>query len=357
MPTSTRIFLLITFVIGFSLTACTGDQLAASNWPGVTATEDFVYLAFGQNIYALHAADGRLAWSFPEETENNLTFFAAPALAEGGSRLIAGAYNNALYSLDPETGEIAGWTFTEASNRYIADIHISDSGIFAANSDGKLYGLDFSGAPLWSEHYNAGEPIWAGPAEYDGNLYFASLDHQVHAVNMATGELVWATDLGSASAGVPAILDGILYTGTFGSRIFALDAATGAVIWEFETGDWVFGSVAAADGVVYAGDIGGLLYAIDASDGSDLWRFKAEGGIYGGPIVIDGSVHFGTDSGQFYALTDSGEIDWFYAAPGKIYSPPRYNGEYIFIATMQSDVLLTALDTDGTARWPFTPEN
>jgi outer membrane protein assembly factor BamB len=152
------------------------------------------------------------------------------------------------------------------------------------------------------------------------------------------------------------LVDGVLYIGTFGNRVFALGADTGGVIWEFQTQDWVFASVAVSNGVVYAGDISGLLYAIDAETGTEHWQFEADGGIYGGPLVVDGAIHFGTDTGLFYSLDETGEVDWFYTATGKIYSPPRYNGEYIIIATIEGDVLLTALDASGTARWPFTPE-
>ena len=357
MQKSTQLILILFALSALLLSSCTGaDRLTASSWPGVTVTESAVYIAFGQHVYALNAADGRELWRFPDEPENSQTFFAAPALANEETQLIAGAYDSSLYSLDAESGELS-WSFAEASNRYIADVLVTNGGIFAANANGGVYALDFTGKPLWDERYSTGEPIWAAPGVDGGILYVASLDHNLHAVDMETGTQIWTRDLGTTSAGTPVIVDGVLYTGTFGSRIFALDANTGSELWAFETQDWVFASVAVSGGVVYAGDISGLLYAIDAVTGTELWRFEAEGGIYGGPLVIDGTVHFGTDTGQFYALTDSGEIDWFHTVAGKVYSPPSYNGEYIFIAAIEGDVLLTALDINGTARWPFTPED
>jgi len=357
MQTSTRFFILVFALSALLLSACTGaDRLAASSWPGVTVTESTVYAAFGSHVYALSASDGRQLWQFPAEAENGVTFFSAPALSGDGAQLIAGGYDNTLYSIDAETGEPAGWTFTGASNRYIADMLVANGGIFAANGNGNLYALDFSGNPVWADSYDTGEPIWAAPAADGGILYFASLDHNLHAVDMENGTQVWTRDLGTASSGIPVIADGVLYIGTFGSRIFALDAATGEENWSFETGDWVFGSVAVSDGVVYAGDIGGLLYAVDAVSGEELWRFEAEGGIFGGPLVLDGVVYVGTDTGQFYAVSEGGEIEWPYTTAGKIYSPARFNGEYIIIATVEGEVLLTALDASGNSRWTFTPE-
>ncbi len=352
-----RLTLIILALSVLFLTACTGgSNLAASSWPGVTVTESNVYVSFGKFVYALSASAGQEVWRFPEEPENTQTFFAAPALSADGTQLIVAGYDKILYNVDPETGELAGWTFAGASNRYIADVLVTDSGIFAANGDGSVYALDFAGNNLWEDDYDTGEPIWTSPAQDGGILYFASLDHQLHAVDIASGAQVWTRDLGTASTGVPAILDGVLYTGTFGSRVFALDAATGEEIWVFETQDWVFGSVAASGGVVYAGDVGGNLYAIDAVSGDEIWRFPVEGGIYGGPLVIDDVVYFGTDTGQFYAVS-GGDLVWPYTAAGKIYNQARFNGEYIIMPPIEGDALLTPLDTAATARWTFTPED
>jgi outer membrane protein assembly factor BamB len=352
-----RLALIVLALSVLFLTACTGgSNLAASSWPGVTVTESNVYVAFGKQVYALSAASGQEAWRFPEEPENTQTFFAAPAASADGTQLIVAGYDKILYSVDAETGDLAGWTFAGASNRYIADVLVTDDGVFAANGNGSVYALDFAGNELWTDSYDTGEPIWAAPAQDGGILYFASLDHNLHAVDIASGAQVWKRDLGTASTGVPAIVDGVLYTGTFGSRVFALDAATGEEIWTFETVDWVFGSVAASGGVVYAGDVGGILYAIDAISGDEVWRFEAEGGIYGGPLVIGDVVYFGTDTGQFYAV-NGGDLVWPYTAAGKIYSPARFTGEYVIIATIEGEALLTALDTDGNSRWTFTPED
>jgi outer membrane protein assembly factor BamB len=351
------IYLLMLVLAAFALSACSGgSRVAATSWPGVTATAETVYVASGPHVYAVSAADGRLNWQYPQEAEGSLAFFAAPALADDNSRIVAGAYDNSLYLLNADTGALAEWTFSEASNRFIGDPLILNDGIYAPNADGKLYALDLDGAPLWPEHFDSGEPIWAGPAVNGDTIYIAALDLSIHAIDAATGQERWSRELSTATTSTPTYADGVLYVGTFGNRVFAIEVENGQVLWEYETRDWVWASTAYADGVVYAGDVSGYLYALDAESGDPLWNFPADGPIYGGPLALDGTIYFGTVNGDFYALSSEGDLDWSLSLPGKIYGPPTFNGEYIFIATIEGEDLLTAVDLTGTARWRFAPE-
>lgn len=353
-------YLILTLVLSaIFLSACTGDssRLTASNWPGLTATEDTVYVAYGPHVYALNAQNGSQRWKYPAEPDNKVAYYASPELADDGTQLILAAYDNALYSLNPETGLPSGWSFNGATNRYIGDPVATDTGIYAPNSDGHLYALDFSGSPLWDEAYSTFEPIWAGPVTDSDTVYVAALDHQIHALDLQTGAVRWTQDLETAITGTPALTDGILVAGTFGSKVFALDAESGKIRWTFETEDWVWATPAISDGTVFIGDVSGTFYAIEAASGNLIWSFAAEGGIYGGALVKDGKVYFGTEGGKFYALTTDGQSDWFYSLTGKIYGAPAFNGEYLFVATIEGDALVTALDLNGVARWPFSPEN
>lgn len=354
-----RILLFTLVLSAVFLSACSGGsgRLTASSWPGLIATEDTVYVASGPHIYSLNAQDGSQRWMFPAELDNKISFFAAPALADNGEQLVLGGYDNVLYSLNPENGLPSGWSFSGATSRYIADLVVTENGIFAPNSDGHLYALNFSGQPLWNEAYDTVEPIWAGPVTDGSTLYVAALDHQIHALDLATGALRWTQDLETAVAGTPALFDGTLIAGTFGSKVFALNTDGGQIRWTYETKDWVWASPAISDGVVYIGDVSGTFYALDAATGDLLWTFAAEGAIYGGALVADGKVYFGTESGKFYALSTDGQSDWFFSLTGKIYGKPAFNGEYLFVATIDGDTLVTALDLNGVARWPFSPEN
>jgi outer membrane protein assembly factor BamB len=351
-------FAFFILLIAALLAGCSGGQarLTASSWPGVTAADDAVYVAYGYHVYALNPDTGIQRWQFPQEADTKISFFAPPVLAQDASQLIVGGYDNLLYSLDPETGE-AGWVFAGASNRYIAAPLATDSRIFAPSADGRLYALGMNGQPVWQEPFHSEDAIWSTPARDGETLYQSGLDGILHAIDAGSGAELWATDLGSPVANSPALNGGMLYAGTFGNSVVAVDAATGDIAWQQETADWVWASPAVDAGVVYAGDISGILYALDAASGDEIWRFEANGAIYGAPLIVDGSIHFGTETGNFYALTPDKELSWSLVLTGQIYSTPALGDDLFIIATLQSETLLTAVDLNGDTRWTFTPEN
>lgn len=355
-PKLTLFAVLLVFSAIF-LSACgSSSQLTASSWPGVLAAGEQVFLAFGPHIYALDAASGNSLWTFPAEPDNKISFFSTPALTPDGSQLIAGGYDKTLYSINPANGQSTGWSFTGATNRYIANVLVTDAGIFAPNAGGSLFALNFAGDPLWSEAYRTEEPQWSAPATDGEHLYISSLDHFIHAVHAADGERLWSRDLGAASPGTPALAEGRLYVGTFGSKVMALDAASGNVLWEFITQDWVWAGPAVSGNLVIAADISGLVYALDATTGAQVWRFDAESPVFATPLVTEDHIYFGTEAGKFYALTLDNQVDWFYTHSGKIYSPAASNGELIFVSAIEGEALLTALDANGAARWSFSLE-
>ena len=60
----------------------------------------------------------------------------------------------------------------------------------------------------------------------------------------------------------PAIADGVVYFGSLDGNLYAVDIKTGQEKWKFKTKYWVLSSPAIADGVVYFGSFDGNLYAV-----------------------------------------------------------------------------------------------
>lgn len=350
---------LLLLILCFSLfalftTACSGNgAFAASSWPGLTTDGDTVFLAFGPHIYGLDASNGAELWRFPEEAENNLAFFAAPVLGEDG-QLIAGGYDNVLYTLDPATGEPGPWTFATARNRYIGSPQTVDGVILAPSADSRLYALDASGRLLWE--FATEEAQWAQPVTDGERVYLASLDHHVYALDLRNGQLIWKADLGGAVVGSPWVGTGAVYAGSFARTLTALDAQTGQTRWVFPTQDWVWAGPVADGKTLYFGDIGGAFYAVDAASGESVWTFSAEGGIFSAPLIVGDRLYFTTETGRVYALRLDGELLWSQTIGGKIYTSPAHARNLILVALMENEKLLVALDENGIERWSFTPE-
>ncbi len=80
-----------------------------------------------------------------------------------------------------------------------------------------FYALDLNGNLLWK--FETGEPIWATPTTDGKFVYVASMDHHVYALDPATGQEQWKTDMGAAIIFTPTLSEeGILYLATLARR-------------------------------------------------------------------------------------------------------------------------------------------
>ena len=75
-------------------------------------------------------------------------------------------------------------------------------------------------------------------------------------------ELKWKFKTKGRVFSSPAIADGVVYFGSVDGNLYAVDIKTGQEKWKFKTEDWVNSSPAIADGVVYFGSYDGNLYAV-----------------------------------------------------------------------------------------------
>lgn len=349
-------FHLLFLLVAFSIlgTACAGNnRVIASSWPGITTDGSRVFVSYANHVYGLDGATGTEDWKFPVEADNKLSFYAAPALG-GDGQLIVGGYNNVLYSLDPDSGQQNSWTFTESRNKYIASPLVVEDLILASSSDNHLYALDFGGNLVWD--FTTPEAQWAQPAT-DGRLVFLpSLDHNVYAIDIQTGEEVWKVDMGGAVVGQPVVGDGLVYIGSFAKKLVALDPATGDEVWSLPTSNWVWAGPTLVDGTLYFGDIDGDLYALDAATGESLWERKLDGGIYSSPLVHNGKLYLGTSTGSFYGLSTDNELLWTpQKLGGKIYSSPVAVENLIIVTQLENEKVVIAVDENGIERWFYPP--
>jgi len=122
-----RILIIISILILVGLlSACSGATANPTSWPGVTVDleNETVYVANNQHVYAVNLSNGSEKWRFPQEADNKISFFAAPALTED-DQLVVGGYNNILYSIDPTSGS-QFWAYEDATDKFIAGSLASD---------------------------------------------------------------------------------------------------------------------------------------------------------------------------------------------------------------------------------------
>lgn len=347
--------LIILVALTLALSACSG-ALTASSWPGMTVDQNNAYVAAGQHLYAVKLSDGSMAWRYPPDKAAT-GFFAVPAISTDG-QLIAGGFDNILYSLNPQNGTM-NWSFTPSKNdnpdRWIGGALVQNQAIFAPSADHYLYKLDLKGNVLWK--FQTGYSLWAHPVSDGKTIYQASMDHVLYAIDPNTSNKVWSVDLGGAIVGAPALSDkGVLYAGTVSKEVLAIEAASGKILWRVPTGGGVWASPALDGDNLYVGDMSGNFYGLAAADGKTLWSIKPDGAIISGAVVTtDKKIIFGTESGALIALDNTGKILWNHAINGKLYTTPVVAGDRILVAVTQGDQLLVSLDMNGNQLWTFAP--
>ena len=148
----------------------------------------------------------------------------------------------------------------------------------------------------WSLDLPGEQTLEATPLAVDGVLYFTGSHAEVYAVDAVSGELrwkhdpeIWKHNPGSLNCGFgvnrgPAYDGGRIFFATHDGQLHALDAATGALVWSVNTvaGEvcrGISGAPRVFDGKVIIGNSGGdagargFVTAYDQESGRQLWRF------------------------------------------------------------------------------------
>jgi outer membrane protein assembly factor BamB len=124
-------------------------------------------------------------------------------------------------------------------------------------------------------------------------------DSHVNAVDIATGEPVWASpvQLEDVVQTPVAVDETSAYIGDVGGRVTVIDLASGDVRWTKELGTPISGAVTPDAGRVLATALGGQdepseIVALDAESGDELWRASAEdaSNMVTAPVVADGRI-------------------------------------------------------------------
>ena len=186
------------------------------------------------------------------------------------------------------------------------------------------------------------------PIVADGRLYFTASWSVVHALDAATGDLLWTFDPEvSGAVGRMACCDvvnrgvalwkGRVYVAALDGRLIALDAKTGTPDWAVQTTDptrpyTITGAPRVINDKVIIGNGGaeygvrGYVTAYDAATGDQVWRFYTVPG--------DPSQPFEHPEMETAAETWTGEW-WKHGGGGTVWHGITYDPEYnhVYIGT------------------------
>ena len=188
----------------------------------------------------------------------------------------------------------------------------ADGLVYAAPSDNTVHALDAaSGRVIWQNRIPGRASDLLELA--DGLLYLSI--QALYALDPVTGEIVWrfpAEDVGGPHLPFTnpwtqtepyfTVHRGVVYYGSDLAEVFALDAATGRLLWENQIPDGRPAAPTGSGDVVFLGSRSGILYALDAATGQLMWHYPTPAAVISSPLVADGLVYVTTADGQVHAV-------------------------------------------------------
>lgn len=146
-----------------------------------------------------------------------------------------------------------------------------------------------------------------------------------------------------------AICDGMVFVGSLDGNLYALDLATGDQRWKFFQELGFRAPAAVRDGVVYVADAGGTFFALDALTGSEHWKFATNAEVNAGANFFQDKVLVASQDGTLYCLkTQNGELAWKYSIENRIQCSPTVAGERCFLAGCDGKLHIINIE-DGNA--------
>lgn len=347
------LFLTLALAASLLLSACSGASIV-NTWPGLSAGDDAVYLAYQNGVFAININNGNLIWRFPASPEGAKAFYAPPTVANGS--IIAGDYTNALHSIDARSGA-QNWVFQRETGHFVAGPAVVGDTVLAPSSDSYLYALDKDGAVRWT--FRTSNMLWAQPVS-DGELvYLPAMDRNLYALRVSDGTEVWRTNMGGSMLNSPVLDDGVLYVDTLDGKVSAVNAADGSVLWTLELGEEIWASPLLHEGRLYFGTSAGSLYALStdsavSAENRITWKVDIGSPVIGAGALLPNGLAFVTEGGDLRAVNFNGDPLWTQKVNGKLYTTPVVVNDTLVVAATQGDALLTAFNLDGGQKWIFT---
>lgn len=374
---SIRFMVLLTFAL--LLSAC-GIQ-ADTNWPGMTAVGDTVYVSYGPEVVAVDIPEQQLLWRFPDEP-GAAQYLAAPSIRD--DLVVIGDYGvskgfltpgvlTTVYAFSESDATIAGsptrWESAGiADDRIIAPVLQTDNAVFVGTADNRVVAVDrATGEKRWDtseiEGVNIGNAVWSQPSYSDGLVIVTSMDRSVYALDEETGDLVWQVPLSGAISAKPVVDDGVAYVGSYDGQVHALDAATGDELWVADASNWIWGAPALSTDRVFYADNSGKVYAADRESGEIIWEADVGRPVIARTLLANDVLYVAAarterteEAGEIVAFSaEDGTTLWRVETSTPIFSDPAIveDGLVVLIQGEDGTVLNVYELENGVQRWSF----
>ncbi|MBL8849126.1 MAG: PQQ-binding-like beta-propeller repeat protein [Planctomycetaceae bacterium] len=272
----------------------------------VTLSDTAVFVGDEEGkFYALDRESGKLLWP-PFGTDGEIKGGATilPPDDTGVERVMFGSHDGKLYCLNAATGEKV-WEFDT-----LGPVNGSQALARSRNADGSeslftfvagcdkpfLRVVNVADGQQHSEIHLESLMV-ASPSLIGNVLYFGTPDGEVIALDWTTQQQLWLYADKQRTQEIhssPATTDTLVIIGSRDKRLHAVDRATGQVVWTFETRGQVDSSPVLVGERIFFGSADRHIYAVDLS-GKEVWKHNTGRRISASPAVGDGHLVIGCE--------------------------------------------------------------
>ncbi|MCZ6525341.1 MAG: outer membrane protein assembly factor BamB [Gammaproteobacteria bacterium] len=223
---------------------------------------------------------------------------------------------------------------------------------------------------LWSRNTGSGagkQYLKLAPIIANQQLYIASSDGDLSAIDATNGQAVWSFDTDINITGGPGFGENTILVGNDEGEVVSYAADSGKEIWRAKVSSEILSAPQRAEGIVIVRTLDGKLFALDGDNGKRLWiydRTVPSLTLRGTstPIINNGVVIAGFDGGRLAALElRTGRLMWearITTAKGRseldrmvdIDSEPLIIEGVIYVVSFQGNMAAVQLET-GRILW------
>ena len=201
----------------------------------------------------------------------------------------------------------------------------------------------------------AGTPVWDDSFAY---VACALGSETLTCIGLRNAERRWARDYGSIESSL--LLHGeLLYVTTLDGILYCIKNSDGSELWKFETAEKEkrkpIRSSPASDGAVIAfGSDDAYIYAVDRTGGRLRWKHQTGASIFATPVIAHDVCIVGSLDGFVYALQMSnGQLLWKHDTRSRIYAAAAEADSVVYIGSADGRLHALRIDT-GTRLWSFS---
>ena len=224
------------------------------------------------------------------------------------------------------------WKF-KAKDSVEGSAAIVNGTVFLGSMDGNLYALDLaSGQKKWA--YKAG-PIKGGPSVHGDHVFVGDADGIFHCVDAATGNKRWTFDAGAEVTSGGNFAGETVLFGSYDENLHCL-SKEGKELWKVNVpGGPVLASPVVASGRTFCSGCDSTLHIIDTKTGKEQGAVQLDGQTGASAAVVGDDLYIGTMSNQMLAIDLKKQaIKWKYEAeenPQPFFSSPAVTAVVVVV--------------------------